>query len=109
MDTSGLQTLGSQRPGCGLGHHIISETDVDRAILEGVTQTKEGWKVELRRDDTTGSKFRYLANVQVGEEQWTDQLVLGAHLIAMALACSPPERATSQLAGSNTTPWAGRT
>jgi hypothetical protein len=76
--------------------YVISESDVDRAVLEGVTQTKERWKVEMRRDDTTGSKFRYLANVQVGEERWTDQLVLG-DLIMTALAGSPPERPTSQL------------
>ncbi|QBZ81134.1 hypothetical protein pclt_cds_540 [Pandoravirus celtis] len=49
--------LGDQlfaRKGLGVASdtYAVSRTDVDRAVLKGVTETNKGWKVEIRRDDT---------------------------------------------------------
>lgn len=85
------------RKGLGVASdtYVISKTGVDRAVLEGVTETNEGWKVEIRRDDTAEFKFRYLANVQVGDGRLSDQIVLG-ETIKATLVRDPSEHATAQ-------------
>ncbi|AVK74946.1 hypothetical protein pqer_cds_524 [Pandoravirus quercus] len=92
--------LGDQlfaRKGLGVASdtYAVSRTDVDRAVLKGVTETNKRWKVEIRRDDTAEFKFRYLANVQVGDDRLSDQIVLG-ETIKATLAHDPSKHAMAQ-------------